>query len=202
MRNNFFIIVVFIVSLSGCAHQPLAPDIHDSQSYQQQLTQLNHWQLQGKIAVRHANTSDSAALRWQQDEEHFDIFLSGPLGAGATRLTGTPKQLSIQNGREEKTSTSDPEQLLEKHLGWTFPFKELPLEKLPQWIVGASDNKHARFNDDHTLASFEQDGWQVNYIHYQTVGQWLLPEKLVLKQTDLKHDDMQVTIVIKQWELH
>jgi outer membrane lipoprotein LolB len=192
MLNNFFIILVLLGGLFGCVHQTPAPDIQDSHRYQQQLATLHHWQLEGKIAVRHANTSDSAAVRWQQNDEHFDIFLSGPLGAGATRLTGTPRQLSIQNSREEKTSTADPEQLIEKHLGWT-----LPLEKLPLWIIGYSDNSKAVFNSDHTLASFEQNGWQVDYIRYQTVNQWLLPEKIILK-----HEDMQVTIFIKRWELY
>jgi len=196
MKRYFFLILIFTSFLSGCAHQTLTPVIHDTQAYQQQLIQLHHWQLEGKIGVRHANKSDSAALQWKQNDDHFDIFLSGPLGAGATRLSGTPKQLIIQNSSEEKTSTSDPEQLIEKHLGWT-----LPLEKLPQWILGYSDNRNAhsnneKFNVDHTLASFEENGWQVDYISYQTIDQWLLPEKIVLK-----HEDMQVTIVIKQWAL-
>ena len=192
MQNNFFIILVLAAVLAGCAGPSSAPLIADVQQYQQQLTQLDHWQLEGKIAVRHANTSDTAALRWQQQGEQFDIFLSGPLGAGATQLLGNPKQLIIRNDQEEVTSPADPGQLLEKHLGWT-----LPLEKLPQWIVGHSDNKDARFNSDHTLAGFEQHDWQVNYPSYQAVGVWLLPKKIVLQ-----HDDMQVIIVIKQWDLH
>lgn len=192
MLNKFFIILILAGGLFGCAHQMRAPVILDTQNYQQQLTQLNHWQLEGKIAVRHANKSDSAALRWQQHKDHFDIFLSGPLGTGATRLLGTPKQLIISNDTEEVTSTSDPEQLLEKHLGWT-----LPLEKLPLWIVGRSDNKSAEFNTDHTLANFTEQDWQVEYQRYQAVGQWMLPEKIVLN-----HEDMQVTIFIKHWELH
>lgn len=190
MLNKFFILIMTGV-MSGCAHQALTPAIHDAHTYQQQLAQLNHWQLEGKIGVRHANTSDSAAVQWKQDDDHFDIFLSGPLGAGATRLIGTPKQLSIQNSGEEKTSTSDPERLIEKQLGWT-----LPLEKLPLWILGYSDSSSKQFNVDYTLARFEQDGWQANYIRYQTVGPWLLPEKITLK-----HEDMQVTIVIKDWRI-
>lgn len=195
MRINlrfFFLVLIFTNLLLGCAQQPLTPVLNDASAYQQQLAHLNRWQLDGKIGVRHANRSDSAALRWQQDQHHFDIFLSGPLGAGATRLLGTPDQLIIRNDSEEVTSTADPGQLLEKHLGWT-----LPLEKLPLWIIGRSDNRKARFNSDHTLAGFNEADWQVDYLRYQTVGQWLLPEKIVLK-----HDDMQVTIVIKRWELH
>jgi len=191
MLNKFFIIFILTGVLFGCAHQSLSPVITDAHGYQQKLAQLDHWQLQGKIAVRHANQSDSAALRWQQDAEHFDIFLSGPLGAGATRLIGTPKQFSIQNNKEETAAMSNAEQLIEKHLGWT-----LPLDQLPQWILGHNDNRNSQFNIDHTLAGFEQDGWRVEYQRYQIIDQWLLPEKIVLK-----HEDMQVTIIIKQWTL-
>jgi outer membrane lipoprotein LolB len=141
--------------------------------------------------VRHADQSDSAAVQWQQDGNHFDIFLSGPLGAGATRLTGTPDKLVIQGATEQHTTAADPQQIIEQQLGWT-----LPLDQLPRWILGCSDNGHAQFNADNTLAGFTRDGWQVSYAHYQPVGPWLLPGKIVLK-----HEDMQVTIVIKHWEL-
>jgi len=191
MKQPFFFILIFTGFVSGCAHQTLTPVIHDAQAYQQQLSHLNHWQLEGKFGVHHANKSDSAALQWKQDDDHFDIFLSGPLGADATRLVGTPKELDIQNGREGIITEDSPELMMQKRLGWA-----LPLEKLPQWILGYSDNQHAQFNMDHTLAGFEQDGWQVEYQTYQIVGQWLLPEKIVLK-----HEDMQVTIVIKQWDI-
>jgi len=195
MKYIFFITLSLV--LSGCAHQTLTPVIHDSQNYQQKLSQLKYWQLEGKIGVRHANKSDSAAVHWQQDENHFDIFLSGPLGAGATRLMGSPEKLLIQSGKEQSTTTSDPQQLIENHLGWT-----LPLEKLPLWILGCSDSNnahpiHEQFNVDHTLASFEQDGWQVEYKTYQIVDQLLLPERIVLM-----HEDMQVIIVIKHWDIN
>lgn len=185
-------LVAIIALLSACAHQSLAPAIANRAQYQQQLDTLDHWQLDGKIAVRHADKADSAAVHWQQDSEQFDIFLSGPLGAGATRFTGNPKQLTIHNSSEETTDTADPEALVEKHLGWT-----LPLDQLPKWIVGTSTAPDAVFNPDNTLASFSLHGWRVRYLTYTTVDHWLLPEKIVLV-----HDDMQVTIVIKQWELH
>lgn len=176
---------------NSCVHPIATPIIDNPQHYQQQLAQLTHWTLEGKIAVRHANKSDTAALQWQQVDEHFDIFISGPLGAGATRITGTPKALTLQNSEQVSTTTDDPNHLIEKHLGW-----ELPLENLPQWITGRNDSNTARFNTDKTLARFEERGWQVEYPRYQTVGQWLLPEKIVLK-----HEDMQVAIFIKEWKL-
>lgn len=191
-----YFFAICLLSLSSCAPyrsgpSTNAPMIDNPQQHQQQLAQLTRWSLQGKIAIRQAKHSDSAALRWQQDEDHFDIFVSGPLGAGATRLSGTPQRLTIQNDDVENTTTDDPAHLMKKHLGW-----ELPLQKLPQWITGRSDNLSARFNTDHTLADFSEQDWQVEYARYQTTGQWLLPEKIILH-----HENMHVTIFIKRWEL-
>jgi outer membrane lipoprotein LolB len=191
MKRYFFLILIFIGLLSGCAHQTLAPVIHGTQAYQQQLSQLHEWQLEGKIGVHHADKVDSAALQWKQDDDHFDIFLTGPLGAGATRLTGTPESLVMLDNDGEHSTTSNLQQLIQQRLGWTFP-----VEQLPQWILGATDNPRAEFNPDHTLAGFEQDGWDIRYLSYQTTGEFLLPEKIVLTQ-----DDLRVTLVIKSWNL-
>lgn len=183
---------LLLAILSGCTHQSAAPIIDNPQHYQHQLLQLTHWSLEGKIAVRHANKSDGAALKWQQSGEDFDIFISGPLGAGATRITGNPTELTLHNGDKTSTTTDDPNHLIEKHLGW-----ELPLDNLPQWIIGCRNNLSARFNIDNTLAGFEEHNWRVEYQRYQIVEKWLLPEKIILK-----YEDMQVTIFIKEWKLH
>jgi outer membrane lipoprotein LolB len=187
----FFVFLIALPVITACVHRDAARIIDDPLAYQQQLSELTHWTLDGKIAVRYANKSDTAAVQWQQSSENFDIFISGPLGAGATRIAGTPTLLTLQNGEEISTTTDDPGHLLEKHLGW-----ELPLENLPLWITGRSDSNTARFNTDNTLAGFDEHDWKVEYQRYQTVEEWLLPEKIVLK-----HDNMQMTIFIKQWEL-
>lgn len=178
--------------LSGCAHTSRAPVITSADEYQYQLAKLTHWQLEGKIGVRHAGKSDTVTMQWQQQEDRFDIYLSGPLGVGATRLRGTPERLDISNGHTDSTTLDDPAHRLEQQLGW-----ELPLAKLPHWIVGATDNSTARYNSDHTLAGFSETDWQVEYLRYESVDGWLLPVRVVLK-----HEDLQLTIVIKAWELH
>jgi len=192
LPKTILIIAVFSVLVgNGCAHRISAPIIDNPQHYQQQLSRLSYWSLEGKIAVRQTNKSDTVALQWQQADENFDIFISGPLGAGATRIAGNPTRLTFYNGDKISTTTDDPNRLIEKHLGW-----ELPLGNLPQWISGRSNSNTVRFNADNTLAGFDEHGWHVEYQRYHTVERWLLPEKVVLK-----HEDMQVTIFIKRWEL-
>lgn len=184
--------LLVILLLTGCAHAPQAPVISSAQDYQQQLLQLTHWQLEGKIGVRHAGKSDTVAIQWQQADDSFDIFLSGPLGIGATTLNGTSQHLDIRNGNNTSTTIDDPSHALEQHLGW-----ELPLAKLPHWILGASDNGSARYNADHTLAGFSETDWQVEYTRYDLVEGWLLPSRVTLR-----HEDLQLTIIITEWKLH
>jgi Outer membrane lipoprotein involved in outer membrane biogenesis len=50
----------------------------------------NQFQLQGKIGVRTPQQSGSAFFTWVQQQEEFDIELTGILGAGKTQISGTP----------------------------------------------------------------------------------------------------------------
>lgn len=188
------ILFIGVLLLTSCVQQttPLPPLSVDQQQHQQQLAQLQSWQLEGKIAIKHAGKSDSATIRWQQLKDRYDIFLSGPLGVGATRLYGTSKSLLIATHDGQQADTHDPEAFLEAHLGWT-----LPLSQLPKWVTGACTVRNCSFNPDNTLSQLAEQGWQVQFERYQAVGDRRLPEKLVLM-----HDDLQVTLVIKHWELH
>ena len=46
----------------------------------------NQFQLQGKIGVRTPQQTGSAFFTWVQQQEEFDIELSGILGVGKTRF--------------------------------------------------------------------------------------------------------------------
>ena len=186
------LIALPLILLAACAQQTVAPMVVDQQQHQKQLAELHHWLLEGKIAVRHADQSDSATVRWQQDDERFDVFLSGPLGAGATRLIGTPHTLMIANHNGQHATNDDPQALLEQQLGWY-----LPIEQLPHWIIGESNHAPAAYHANHTLKQIDQHDWHITYPSYQTVGDQVLPEKILLE-----HEDLRVTIVIKRWEIH
>jgi len=58
--------------------------------HRSQVETLDGWQISGKIGIRAPQESGSGTLFWLQRQEYFDIRLSGPLGRGATRLTGRP----------------------------------------------------------------------------------------------------------------
>ncbi len=62
------------------------------------------WTLSGKIGITTPKESMAGFIRWQQQQDNFDIYVSGPLGQGSTRIQGNPQQATLTQGG--KTSES------------------------------------------------------------------------------------------------
>lgn len=163
------------------------------QSHKQQISRLDAWQISGKVGIRAPQDSGSGTLFWLQRQDYYDIRLSGPLGRGAARLTGRPGDLQLEVANQGRYQAASPEQLLQQQLGLN-----LPVSHLLWWIRGlpAPDSKSRLTLDrDSRLAHLNQDGWQVEYLRYTEQDGYWLPERLKLSGHDL-----QVTLVIKDWQ--
>ncbi|WP_079200838.1 lipoprotein insertase outer membrane protein LolB [Pseudomonas sp. CC6-YY-74] len=163
------------------------------QSHKQQISRLDAWQISGKVGIRAPQDSGSGTLFWLQRQDYYDIRLSGPLGRGAARLTGRPGDLQLEVANQGRYQAASPEQLLQQQLGLN-----LPVSHLLWWIRGlpAPDSKSRLTLDrDSRLAHLSQDGWQVEYLRYTEQDGYWLPERLKLSGHDL-----QVTLVIKDWQ--
>ena len=184
---------LWLILLAGCSLHPREPAAVVS-SNPQQLYALRHWQLRGKLGLRLPDQSGSALLTWKQSGDDFDIFLSGPLGRGSTRITAQGGTVSMQTD-ESTVSAGSPEELMQQTLGWW-----LPVSNLHYWIRGVAvpDLGIAAItrNADLTLASLDQSGWLVAYDSYQAVPPYLLPERVTVERGDIR-----ATLVIKQWQL-
>jgi len=148
------------------------------------------WTLSGKIGITTPKESMAGFIRWQQQQDNFDIYVSGPLGQGSTRIQGNPQQATLTQGG--KTSESlNPQQLVYEQLGWFFP-----LENLPFWLQG----KQAPFspantsNKDGNLSEIQQDQWTVELLRYHKY--YNLPERIKIRQGDWKF-----LIVVKNWSV-
>ncbi|MDM8350333.1 lipoprotein insertase outer membrane protein LolB [Pseudomonas sp. sp1636] len=163
------------------------------QSHKQQIGSLDAWQISGKVGIRAPQDSGSGTLFWLQRQDYYDIRLSGPLGRGAARLTGRPGDLQLEVANQGRYRAASPEQLLQQQLGLN-----LPVSHLLWWIRGlpAPDSRSRLTLDrDSRLAHLDQDGWQVEYLRYAEQDGYWLPERLKLSGHDL-----QVTLVIKDWQ--
>lgn len=113
-------------------------DAQTWKTHKQQLSELDAWQIDGKVGIRAPRDSGSGTLFWLQRQGYYDIRLSGPLGRGAARLTGREGAVSLEVAGQGRYQAESPEALLEEQLGW-----RLPVSHLLWWVRGlpAPDSK-------------------------------------------------------------
>lgn len=199
MRLTHFFFASGLLVLSGCSlftSQEAVQGQGNSaqwQAHKQQIAAIDGWQISGKMGIRAPSDSGSATLFWLQRQDYFDIRLSGPLGSGAARLSGHPDEVLLDIANQGQFRANSPEDLLEARLGW-----RLPISNLFWWVRGLpAPNSKSRVTLDGNshLAQLEQDGWQIDYLGYSEQAGYNLPERIKLKGADL-----QITLVIKDWQ--
>ncbi|WP_407315058.1 lipoprotein insertase outer membrane protein LolB [Pseudomonas sp. nanlin1] len=188
-----------IALLAGCAGFSSRESVQgqgDPQQWRQhkeQLSQLDGWQINGKVGIRAPKDSGSGTLFWLQRQDYYDIRLSGPLGRGAARLTGRPGHVSLEVANQGRYEAQSPEELLEEQLGW-----KLPVSHLVWWVRGlpAPDSKsELTLDTDSRLSGLAQDGWTIEYLSYTQQNGYWLPERMKLHGQQL-----DVTLVLKEWQ--
>jgi len=174
---------------------------HQKQPYNQllswsvrkkQLNQIQHWQIQGAVAVRTSQKSFSATVNWKQCQSKYQINLFGPLGIGAVNLGGQTGHVVLQTSDHKKFVASNPEQLLQQQFGW-----HLPVSGLRYWIRGLPIPKVTaikQFDRYHHLVTLQQQGWRIRYLQYMGVDHVDLPCKVFL-DNPLLH----LRIVVSRW---
>lgn len=181
--------------LAGCALQPPV-DVsgEPDRALQDRLTAIGHWQLDGKLAVRTPQQSESARVQWQQDGEGFDIRLSGPAGLKATRIYGMPGGVRFEQG-DRRESAGSAEVLSERLIGWP-----LPAAGMTYWLRGlpaAGERPRAiLYSAEGRLAQLEQEDWTIRFSDYRSAGDVVLPGRI-----EAVRGDVRITLVIKQWTL-
>jgi len=187
-----------LLTLTACSaqkQQPQQPPVPETVQ-PQTAAALQRWEAKGKLGVRSPKENGSANLIWQQANANYRIHLSGPLGAGATTISGSPGGVSLQRGSDPAVLASDPAQLTEQLMGWP-----LPVSEMFYWVRGlaapgavAGQQKNAQG----LLQSLQQSGWQLNFSGYQSVGPYQLPSR-IKAATNNAAGPVSVTVVIKEW---
>ncbi|WP_323845132.1 lipoprotein insertase outer membrane protein LolB [Microbulbifer magnicolonia] len=190
---HFLWLALLAFLLAACAGQQPQPPSTAEQS----AMQLQHWTIKGKLGVRSARDNGSANLTWQQQSApNYRIHLSGPLGAGATVINGTPGGVSLQRGDEPPLQARNPAQLTMETLGWP-----LPVNEMFYWVRGlpapGGAGKQQR-NPQGQLQSLQQAGWQLNFSDYQNRGPYVLPTRIKAETNGIA-GPVKVTLIIKEW---
>lgn len=200
IKNSLRLVsLCILLTLGGCssffkAEQPIGlGDTKRWQVHQQKASQIEDWQISGKISVRNSTQSGSGTLAWQQQQEHFDIQVNGPLGQGSIRLSGLPGRVELTTNQLQIRAGS-AEQLMQQQLGWS-----IPLESLLWWVRGlpAPNMQHQlELNDNSQAYRIHQAGWQLDYLSYQDTPAGVpLPQRIRARSPELL-----ITLYIRQWQ--
>lgn len=156
-----------------------------------QIQDENNFNLQGKIGVRTPQQSGSAFFTWAQQQDQFDIELTGILGVGKTQIEGKPGQVTLNSAKTGLITAATPEELLEKATGW-----QAPIMHLAYWVQAKPATQNAQISKDENnrLKQLIEDGWTVDFSYNDAQP---LPNKLLLKQVLADDKENRITIVIQ-----
>jgi outer membrane lipoprotein LolB len=82
--------IVFGALAAGCATLPPGSDNMNFAQRRDHLTQIDTWELRGRIAVDTGEQAFQGRFQWSQHPEHLALSVRGPLGTNVLRVSGPP----------------------------------------------------------------------------------------------------------------
>jgi outer membrane lipoprotein LolB len=178
-----FLPLLFLL-LAGCTSVPLA--------VQRPLQADAPFVFNGRVSVKHGEQRDSAGVRWVHRTDDDEILLLAPLGQTVARIHRNGQLVTLE-ASGKSYSAQDMESLMQQVLGW-----QLPLSGLQYWVTAlpAPDSESVIEHEANGQVSLlRQQGWAIAYSRYAATTADALPLKL-----NLKRDDMEVLLLIDEWE--
>jgi outer membrane lipoprotein LolB len=178
------VFLLLFLFLGGCVSRPVAVWTNPGLP--------NHWEAEGKAAVRTAQRGGNIYFTWTQTGPDYDIVVHGPLGMGRAELTGVPGQVTLAADNMQTVSAGSLEDLLEATM-----HHRAPLSYALHWIRAepGSPNADVRRGPDGKLTQIKEDGWTINYLEWSEEAP-NLPRKLTLAGPE-----GQATVIISLWRL-
>lgn len=186
-----------MIVISACTTTPLQQGISEHPQWPQRhlvLKGINNWDLVGRLSILNDHESYYLDLDWQQQDDVYRMDLSGPMGIGATRLSGNKSSVTMSSSSEQQVSASSPDSLLYEKTGY-----RVPIEGLFYWVRGIPDpstRSVPSFDEQGRLNELEQESWKIRFKGYTKVGMLDLPEKIFIDGYHVK-----VRLVVDQWKL-
>jgi len=190
MRLRLLLSTLILTGLTGCA------SLINTDSNEHALSQLERWDITGKISIRSPNEAATGYLSWNQNGSRYELFISGPLGQGSTSIKGNDQQTQLLlPGWQHPQTAENPETLMQQHLGWHFPIQDIFY-----WIKGqpAPGTEFTLKQDDYGMTeSLTQHGWRIEYSRYQQHQTYWLPGRV-----SIKGHDHRFILSINKWTVY
>lgn len=171
--------MVALMLLSGCSL--ISPKAQTTQA---------DWAFNGKMAIQNPTQATSFNLDWVQQNELFQIVLSGPFGQGKISIQGGPGRVSFTQDGQQQTAQSL------NGLLYKVTSMDLPLDYLRFWVRAETRPGAAfslRRNDQGQIDRIVQAGWTVDISDY-FAAPINLPRKLIF----INGED-RGKLIIKAW---
>lgn len=181
---------LLLIFLSGCASNQSLRKIDPTWAIP--LSDLNHWQLNARVAIKTPEDSVTASLDWQKNQSLFDFFLSGAFGVTVAHLIQEENSASLEIPDTDKLLHHDAELLLQQTLGWDFP-----INALSYWVKGlpsGSPGEQISYNEKGQISKIHLGHWQIDFSKYRLYQGYLLPK--MIKAT---HPKISLKVVAKKW---
>jgi outer membrane lipoprotein LolB len=193
--SRYFSLTFVVLLLNACASldRDAGPTV-EWLEHQLQMAQLQQWELQGRLNIRSESESNTINIVWRQADNAFDISLSGALGSGAVRISGTPDLVILQRAGEDPVFSQSLDSISSDFLGYEFPASDLYY-----WIRGVpAPTRYGdlRLNSQQQLAGLQQSDWQLQYDRYRANNGLFLPHQIVLEQKPYR-----LTFLVNRWRL-
>ncbi len=139
------------------------------------------WQLYGRVRMQNAGWAARAQLHWRQDEERYQVRLTGPFGSGSYAIAGDSRNMELTTPEGRVLRERHARALLRERLG-----ESPPLKALRYWVRGlpAPGSPPAQPERDAKgrLSSWEQQGYRIQVSAYRRVSGHELPERLEVRK--------------------
>lgn len=161
------------------------------------LQQLDHWVVSGRVAITTSEDGWNATLYWKQFPEKYEIKVIAPFGGGTVMLQGNRSGVMLYADDAPPEFAVNATRLLARRLGW-----HLPVDSLRYWMLGLPDpsiqlqESMIRLDRNNRLSNLSQSGWKVQFLRYQQVNGYELPDKIFLE-----NDELSVRVVVQKWDL-
>lgn len=190
-----FAVAAVLLLAGGCATLPPAGDAGDWPMRREALQSLDHWSLDGRIAVAAGEDGFSGGFDWIQTGEQAEVELSGPMGGSAMNIRVEGDRAVVSVG-SQGAGAEDAEALLARYFG---PDRTLPAGEMRYWLLGVPAPQapaEETFGRDLRLATLVQSGWQVRFDRYQAVGALALPARL-----EMTTEGLRLRVVVSEWRV-
>jgi len=185
--------------LSSCIAVPTRPPENPAfvRAYQlrfEHLRPLNHWAVDGRIAISNGKDGGSGNLSWLHDDRVTRMSFRGVLGRGAWQIQADTSGARLELASGEVRHASSIAELVRKQIGW-----KIPVDALSWWIKGLAqpDKWETRTLDEKgRLKSLQQFGWHVDFDKYGEPDSYWLPAKLTARR-----DNYSVKMIVRKWHL-